>query len=542
MAGEVIDKISECLRNRQSFLLSGGAGSGKTYTLMQTIEDVFSNNPKASIACITYTNVAADEIKKRSPYKKLHVSTIHDFLWMIIKIFPKPLKDSFFALIEAEKQTEGGGIRFSDETEINKNSFAKIEYRNYRKLEEGIISHDDLIKIALYMFSHYSLLSIIICDKFDYIFVDEYQDTDKKVIGIFLDCIYEKATKKKFCIGFFGDKMQSIYDDKGVGDIQKYIDEGVVTEIFKQDNYRCSRIVISLINKIRDDEIKQKPSLRDGDGNILNKEGSVSFLYSNQTDFDLNSMKSSSFFSGWDFNDHQKTKVLFLTHRLIAIRYGFAELLKAYSTFSYTDNLTGNETDVLASHLLKIGGAIYNFNKKRYSTLIMGLQYKITSHQKKVDLSKFLNGVSNSPSKTIGETIDEFDRNGVVKLDDRINEYIKEKADLANLVKSLPFSQLSAYYEYYNDLSPYSTQHGIKGAEFDNVLIILDNGKWNKYNFQYYFEKTPDKESIIDRTKKLFYVCCSRAKNNLVVYAYRPSPDFINSSKSVFGAENVHKI
>jgi DNA helicase-2/ATP-dependent DNA helicase PcrA len=101
---------------------------------------------------------------------------------------------------------------------------------------------------------------------------------------------------------------------------------------------------------------------------------------------------------------------------------------------------------------------------------------------------------------------------------------------------------LSAYYEYYNNLSPYSTQHGIKGAEFDNVLVILDNGKWNKYNFQHYFEKTPGKESIIERTKKLFYVCCSRAKNNLVVYTYKPSESFVNSSKLIFGNENVHKI
>jgi DNA helicase-2/ATP-dependent DNA helicase PcrA len=253
-------------------------------------------------------------------------------------------------------------------------------------------------------------------------------------------------------------------------------------------------------------------------------------------------MKSLSYFSDWDFNDHQKTKVLFLTHRLIAVRYGFAELLEAYRTLSYTDNLTGSETDVFASHLLKIGGAIYNFNKKNYNALIMGLQYKITSHQKKVELSKFLSSVSNYPSKNIGEIIDEFDKNGVVKIDDRINEYIKERADLASLVKSLSFSQLSAYYEYYNDLSPYSTQHGVKGAEFDNVLVILDNGKWNKYNFKYYFEKTSGKESVIERTKKLFYVCCSRAKNNLVVYVYRPSPSFINSSKSIFGDENVHKI
>lgn len=66
-------------RWERNFLLSGGAGSGKTYTLVQTLHYIFDKNPKVQVACITYTNVAADEIKERSPYSRLHVSTIHDF-------------------------------------------------------------------------------------------------------------------------------------------------------------------------------------------------------------------------------------------------------------------------------------------------------------------------------------------------------------------------------------------------------------------------------------------------------------------------------
>jgi hypothetical protein len=66
-------------------------------------------------------------------------------------------------------------------------------------------------------------------------------------------------------------------------------------------------------------------------------------------------------------------------------------------------------------------------------------------------------------------------------------------ADIKHLLR--PFN--------YTLFTPYSTQHGIKGAEFDNVFVILDNGRWNQYNFQYLFEETTGKESVIERTQKI---------------------------------------
>ena len=89
MVDEIMEKVSVCLKNKENFLLSGGAGSGKTYILVQTLNYIFNCNPRARVACITYTNVAADEIKERSPYSRLHVSTIHDFLWEEIKDYQK---------------------------------------------------------------------------------------------------------------------------------------------------------------------------------------------------------------------------------------------------------------------------------------------------------------------------------------------------------------------------------------------------------------------------------------------------------------------
>ena len=535
MAGTVIEQILECLTDKQNILLSGGAGSGKTHTLIQTLNSVFKYSPTASVACITYTNVAANEIKERSPYSKLHVSTIHDFLWDIIKGYQKNIKQTVLALLEAEKLSRGTGIPYSGEDDITGDSFAIVEYRSYRKIEKGIVSHDDVLKIANYMFEKYPLLSKILCDKYDYIFIDEYQDTQKLVVEIFLKHIKPKA-KGVLCIGFFGDKMQSIYDT-GVQDIQAFVDSGDVKEIIKSDNYRCSIAVINLLNNIRSD-IKQSPAKKLDDGSVGNKIGSAVFIHSRE-EFDLEMFKHSKFVSGWDFDNPVQTKVLFLTHRLIARRMGFEELLGSYG---YTDNLIGNEPDRLASHLLKITGILHYYEEKSYRNVIEDLQYRVKSISDKGRISKLLNELLNNQDINIKTMIERFDREKLIRIDDRLGEYATNNKETYDKVMALPFTQAMAYFNYYNNFSPYSTQHGIKGAEFDNVLVVLDNGNWNNYNFKYYFEKTSEKERIISRTERIYYVCCSRTKDNFVVFYPSPTPQIITQAEKLFGRENVYSM
>ena len=533
MAGTIADQINQCLDSKKNFLLSGGAGSGKTYTLIQTLNHVFENDPKARVACITYTNVAADEIKERSPYSKLRVSTIHDFLWDEIKEYQKNLKQTVLTLVSAEKGCKGSGLSYSGEVEIDEQSFSGVEYQNYRDLEHGIISHDDLLKIANYMFAAYSLLSKILCDKYDYIFIDEYQDTQKPVIEIFLEHIKTFA-KGSLCVGFFGDKMQSIYAT-GVGDIQPYIISGDVLEIIKDDNYRCAVNVIELLNRVRSDII-QRPAKKNPDDTVANKIGSAVFVYSDG-DFDLAKFKMSNFVTGWNFDDSRETKVLFLTHKLSAMRLGFAELLAAYK---YTDSLIGNEPDRLARHLLKIGGILFYYSAKDFPHVIDEIQRKIRTNADKQQISSVLSRLSENLDVSVEELINGFDKEHLIRKDDRFNEFLENHAETYDKIKILPASQVLAYFKYYNDFSPYSTQHGIKGAEFDNVLVVMDNGNWNMYNFKYYFEGTPGKESVIQRTERIFYVCCSRAKDNLVVYYPKPTVQIIERAKKLFGAENVH--
>jgi DNA helicase-2/ATP-dependent DNA helicase PcrA len=212
VALEIIDEIQKQIQKGNNFLVSGGAGSGKTYSLMEVIDLIYSLNPLSTIACITFTNIAADEIKQRAKHKNLEVSTIHDFLWSSIKNYQNDLKKSLVALIKQEIVEGKSGIKYSGEKDITLEYFQdkEINYKDYRKIDDGILWHDDILKISNYMFNTYPLLCDILKDKYKYILIDEYQDTEKQVVDIFLKYI-PKSSDKKNVVGFFGDIMQSIY-------------------------------------------------------------------------------------------------------------------------------------------------------------------------------------------------------------------------------------------------------------------------------------------------------------------------------------------
>jgi len=115
----------------------------------------------------------------------------------------------------------------------------------------------------------------------------------------------------------------------------------------------------------------------------------------------------------------------------------------------------------------------------------------------------------------------------------------KEKNEyLYNRVKDVKFSEFQKLYEYLEGQTPFSTQHKTKGAEFDNVLVILDNGGWNNYNFEKMFLGTAS-PSVMERTLKIFYVCCTRAKENLAVFFHNPDAAVIAKAKIWFGNDNV---
>ena len=641
-----VKEILQCIENKKNFILTGGAGSGKTHSLVLLIQEIGRLYPNKSIICITYTNNAVAEIKSRISNDKLFVSTIHEFLWKIIKKYQKELKETMIELIYSEEEkykkfTLPKDNLEKNEMKINLEYFlnSEIVYDEYYSLkseEDSKIGHDEILLIAEKMFEKYSKLCDILKDNANFIFIDEYQDTSEEVANIFLNHI--NKSKKENIIGFFGDSMQSIYDS-GIGNIK----DDSLKRINKIQNRRSSLKVIELTNKLRDDGIKQIPSkdtqatnIDEGTGKI--KEGNVKFIYSDNNI--LEELKKTYIFNDWDFKNTLNTKELRLTHKLNAENSGFKELYNLYTndfiysklisklkekkisededtnnfgyiiekfpifsgkgkikknileqvdikskkeiekikdiewgkiknSFINKDSLLGykfngltekyestSNRDKILQKLDLIYESINLYNENKYVELFKKLKIKISSYEDKIKIRKEMNELielMKSQNDKIYEIIDKANNILNIKNDERYIEFIENRGwYLWNRIKDISFSEYVKSIEYQKEYFPYSTQHSVKGSEFNNVLVILDNGKWSKYNFNLLLENIFDENNILDktkkdifnRTKKLFYVCCTRAKENLIVFIQINNQKInkekiISNAKELFGEENV---
>ena len=96
-----------------------------------------------------------------------------------------------------------------------------------------------------------------------------------------------------------------------------------------------------------------------------------------------------------------------------------------------------------------------------------------------------------------------------------------------------PFAQIEPYSHYIQGEATYDTHQGIKGLEFPRVCVIMDDSEARGFMFSY--EKLfgakaessrsdPSQERSADRTRRLFYVTCSRAEDSLALIAYSENP------------------
>lgn len=604
---KILDQIKDWIDGGESFVLQGGAGSGKTYLLVETLNNIFDKNPRAHVACVTFTKVAVNEIKERCAFDNLSVSTIHNFLWDSIRNYKNDLKAVVVDLIKIA--SEGGeGITYKGDEVLDLEYFKDIpiSYEEWTDLDKGVISHDEVLKIANHMFKKHAILGKILADKFDYVLVDEYQDTEKRVIEILLD-----HTPSDLVVGFFGDSMQSIYE-KGIGSLADYVDQNSIKELVRDGNRRCSIKVIELINKIRTDGLEQIP-VND------NIEGSVTFLYSNDSEV-VEDIRKHSIFAGWNFEDGKETKELYLTHNLISKHARYDHLFEIYDrdpiiahvrlirravkddpvlaarvegkTFGevldwnlkpvrspFTQFITenselyewsrdlpfselmrmyvdkdqlveggsekkenrGDKKDDLIKHLTKIQSCIKLYSSGSINEFSDVTDFAIRSVTDKSRLKESIEELKSATRLNIGEVIDKGDQLGIIKKDERFNDFVERSKYLYRRVREVLYEEFIHLYDTEKGNNPFSTQHSVKGAEYENVFVVLDNGRWNQYNFKSLFEGSGT-DSVRERTRKMFYVCCSRARINLVVYFPAPTQGVLATAKEWFGEQNVSEI
>lgn len=567
MASKVEHLIMECVDNNESFIVEAGAGSGKTWSLVQAlfyILQVKGNQLKVAnrkVACITYTNVAKEEIIDRIHANQLiDVKTIHDFLWDIIKPFQRELKLELLEIVK-KQYAKNTDILLTTKATTKKYTEAKekadkykltldeldkfkgkIEYRDYYNRKKGIISHDDILKLATALLGKYSNIYKIIQDTYPIIFIDEYQDTNQEIAEALLNNVKNNSS---ILFGLFGDYNQQIYG-KTIGKVDDI--KFSLKKIPKDENYRCSLEVIILLNKLRSD-IQQRQSGEE-------KHGRCVCYYVNDTELDTEEFISSKIYRELNITEEMKIKRLYLVTKSIAKRNGYLELHDLYDEENKDvsnrraknkDQLLKNKDNrdcPFSNFLFEIEELIELYQSSRIQRFLAKTSFELLYMEDKAKLDSLIQKLIELASISSIQEIFEFVwNNNLLNKPSKI-KHIYDNIELHDefyiALMKIEYKQFQNLYYTVKKTSPFSTDHGTKGAEFDNVICFVDDNDWKtSYNFSNYFDATDAGTPRFDKTKNMLYVICSRAKYNLVlVFLSKLSDNAQKKVELLFGENN----
>ena len=581
------------LEKPTSFFLFAGAGSGKTRSLVnalnylaKTYRDVLRLRGR-QVAVITYTNAACDEITRRTEYDPLFVvRTIHSFAWSQIQGFNIDirtwLKDNLqreIAELQAEEAKGRAGTKASaarqaqiDSKQRRLDRLADIKTFTYNpsgdNRERNALSHSEVIKIFSTFLLTKPLMQRMFVEKFPFLLIDESQDTSRALIDALF--VVQNAHADRFCLGLIGDTMQRIYPD-GKERIESEIPENWATPE-KKLNHRCPQRIVRLINQIRSgaDDHKQQPREDRPEG------------WARLFVFPIDAPDKATLEQGVrdymagltgdrDWSDADRCKTLTLEHHMAARRMGFLQMFEALASVDdyRTGFLDGSfaPTRFFTHNVLPLVTAQQKGDKfaatklvRESSPLLSKETLKgndrpiaqLRTAQAAIDSLMTL-WVDGDP--TCAAIIANIAKTNLFAIPDSLKAALAakqaaaetpddEEADpvsdqIAALIAFLgcSFTEIAPYAAYVAHQAPFDTHQGVKGLEFERVMVLMDDGEARGFLFGYdklLGAKAPTaadiknaqegKETSLDRTRRLFYVTCSRARSSLALVAYSPDP------------------
>ncbi|TIN73817.1 MAG: ATP-dependent helicase [Mesorhizobium sp.] len=562
---KALDEVLACIKAGRSFRLEAGAGAGKTYSLVEALKYLTKRHERdfsqrgQQIACITFTNVAKDEIEARTDrHPIIYCNTNHAFCWLLIGGFQKQLK----ALVQQmpvwqEKLLEAGGI-----------GNRAVEYSlGHRAVREHALSlhHDDVIPLTISLMENQKFRKIM-TDRFPIILIDEYQDTDKAWVEALKQRFLGQPNSPLF--GFFGDHWQKIYGN-GCGELN----DDAVTPIGKKANFRSVNAIVECLNRMRP-ELPQfvRDPAEPGRVRIFHtngwggeRQGGQHWggdLPSEIAHQALEATKAKMVADGWDLAPSQ-TKILMLTHRVLASEQGYSNLAQA---FQYNDSYLKKENRLIEFLVDVLEPAADAYAGKRYGAMFEVLGGAVPVLKRQADKAAWTDSFDTlmtlRDNGSVGDVVDLLIASRRPRLPDRVEEMqnalaafdmdggVEMPRSIAELQKLRPvaYAEVKALRRYLDGHSPFETKHGVKGAEFENVLVVLGRG-WNQYNFGEMLDFAgaaaipAAKLAAFERNRNLFYVACSRPKRRLtLLFTQQISPGAIAVLHQWFGAYSIEAL
>ena len=329
-------------------LVIAGAGSGKTKVLTHKIAYLIAEKNIApwNILAITFTNKAASEMKERienlvgDVAKDIWMGTFHSICVRILRKYIDRIGfDSSFLIFDTQDQRtlvkeclkalNIDDKMFTDRSVLSEISNAKNEilepiqysvkyqadfrkakigeiYSLYQKRlkENNALDFDDIINYTIKILTENPDALEYYTEKFKYVLVDEYQDTNKAQFTL-----VTILASKYGNITVVGDNDQGIYSFRGadISNILNFEKDFPGTKIIKlEQNYRCTGNILKAANYvIKNNETKYEKKLW-----TENEEGKLPEIYQGDDEYDearyiveqINTLKREEYFKYSDFS------------------------------------------------------------------------------------------------------------------------------------------------------------------------------------------------------------------------------------------------
>jgi len=607
---KVDEEIEGCLNleKPRSFFTFAGAGSGKTRSLELALKSVkrrygsYLRMHGKFVAVITYTKAAANEISKRVEFDPIiRVSTIHSFVWDLIKGFDADIRESLREKLKEDirelQQEQSKAKDLNNKTSIKRAQSIKSKEAKIEKLESikrffyspeenqpsrGSLNHADVIYIASALIASNDAMQEILIRRFPILLIDESQDTNADLMEAFMKV--QAAYMDRFIVGLFGDMMQRIYND-GKKDLGSNLPKDWATPT-KLMNHRCPARVVELINAVRmTTDRQQQRARKDKTTGIIRL-----FLLPNNTKDKGKAEADVARQMGEICGDPKwnetgaSVKRLILEHHMASTRMGFTELF--FPLYEVDDLRTGaldgslsgivfftsliqpvvngrasGDEFVVANTVRKHSPLL---SKKRLLKAGVKREQILDIVNQAVDdlcalwnnggtptLKDILKIVAKSKLFTIPECFSSILASDELETDDESTEELSagdgnndEEESKALAVSQAwekfleaDYRQLEPYKLYVSGEGGFGTHQGVKGLEFPRVMVIMDDegSRGNSFSYERLFgakSATPSevkalkegRETGLDKTKRLFYVTCSRAEESLALVAYTADP------------------
>lgn len=544
---DLSEEQANACKAQGNVLLTACPGSGKTRTLTHRLAyqvDQKPNSNKMNIA-ITYTNRAAEEITNRLCDMRVNLSniwtgTIHQFCMNFIirpyAMYSKRLCKGYRIIDDYTKKAYGKELANNFEICL-KYYEDPFQYKKVRDAYESLlvekkeIDFDMILSFSEELLSSFSFIGANIAMVINGILVDEFQDTNELQYSI-LAYIYK--ANKAINMMFVGDVNQAIYGSLGGVAKSKENLESIYETTFEvmslKGCYRSTQRLVDLYSNFEVSKTKAYSVAENKD--VLGKINYSKSVYYKDLALEIASLIKSELESGIKAEEIC----------VIAPQW--------FMLFDLSNNLRSNLPDV-SFDAPDISPIKYDPLNPMFllAKLLFMPSGKNVSIRKRI-ATEFIKIVKDDLRIMIPDSIQNYDilsavnccryidADGLVCLDAAIKNVfsmlkvcLKKESSLFESINSF-FSQINYRVEKYslstdyNSISKYfgdkngvviSTIHGVKGEEYNTVIAV---GLLNGYLPHWDYIIKPEKKTLRQiETKKLLYVLCSRAKENLYLFS-----------------------